>query len=65
MGEKLKEANLPNSQDLLNQDFALARSLGARGFPTIIIVNEENKGVKIVVRVHLNTMLKDYSKFLN
>ena len=26
----------------------LARSLGARGFPTIIMINEENKGVKIV-----------------
>ena len=24
------------------------RNLGARGFPTIIMVNEENKGVKIV-----------------
>jgi putative protein-disulfide isomerase len=48
-GEKIvKEANLPSSQDLLNQDFELARSLGVRGFPTIIIVNEENKGVKIV-----------------
>ena len=26
----------------------LSRNLGARGFPTIIIINEENKGVKIV-----------------
>lgn len=33
---------------LLNEDFALTRSLGARGFPTIIMVNEENQGVKIV-----------------
>jgi len=46
--EIVKEANLPSSQQLLEQDFALARSLGVRGFPTIIIVNEENKGVKIV-----------------
>jgi putative protein-disulfide isomerase len=33
---------------LLNEDFELAARLGVRGFPTIIIVNEENKGVKIV-----------------
>lgn len=44
----LKEAELPSGQQLLDQDFALARSLGVRGFPTIIMVNEENKGVKIV-----------------
>ncbi|MCQ6277524.1 DsbA family protein [Bacillus sp. V3B] len=48
-GKKVvKEANLPESQDLLNKDFTLARSLGVRGFPTIILVNEENKGVKMV-----------------
>lgn len=32
----------------MNEDFGLARSLSARGFPTIIIINEDNKGVKIV-----------------
>lgn len=44
----IQEAALPAGQELLDQDFALARSLGVRGFPTIIMVNEENKGVKIV-----------------
>ena len=44
----VKEAALESSQQLLEQDFALAGSLGVRGFPTIIMVNEENKGVKIV-----------------
>lgn len=44
----VNEAEQPGGQQLLNEDFALARSLGARGFPTIIMVNEENKGVKIV-----------------
>ena len=44
----VKEAEQPVGQKLLNEDFALARSLGARGFPTIIIINEDNKGVKIV-----------------
>ena len=48
-GESIvKEASQETSQQLLNEDFALARSLGVRGFPTIIIINEENKGVKIV-----------------
>lgn len=41
-------ANQPAMQKLLTDDFALARSLGARGFPSIIMVNAENKGVRIV-----------------
>ncbi|MBM4761311.1 DsbA family protein [Bacillus sp. B15-48] len=44
----VEEAEQPSGQQLLNEDFALARSLGARGFPTIVMINEENKGVKIV-----------------
>lgn len=44
----VNEAEQPIGQKLLNEDFGLTRSLGARGFPTIIMVNEENKGVKIV-----------------
>lgn len=44
----VKQAELPAGQQALNEDFALARSLGARGFPSIIMVNEENKGVKLV-----------------
>lgn len=48
-GEKIvKAAETPGGQELLNEDFSLAASLGARGFPTIIMVNKENKGVKIV-----------------
>lgn len=48
-GQKIvEESQLPSAQQLLNEDFTLSRSLGARGFPTIIMVNEENKGVKIV-----------------
>ena len=35
-------------QQLLNEDFSLARDLGVRGFPTIVMINEEKKGVKIV-----------------
>lgn len=44
----INEAEQPIGQQLLNEDFSLVRNLGARGFPTIIMVNEENKGVKIV-----------------
>ena len=44
----VKEADEKTGHDLLHEDFALTRNLGARGFPTIIMVNEENKGVKIV-----------------
>lgn len=44
----VNEAEQPIGQQLLNEDFSLVRSLGARGFPTIIMMNEENKGVKIV-----------------
>jgi predicted DsbA family dithiol-disulfide isomerase len=44
----VKEAEGENGHELLEEDFALTRSLGARGFPTIIIANEENQGVKIV-----------------
>lgn len=44
----IKEAESSIGQQLLNQDFERVRQLGARGFPTIIMVNDENKGVKIV-----------------
>lgn len=44
----VNEAEQPIGQQLLNADFSLVRNLGARGFPTIIMINEENKGVKIV-----------------
>ncbi|WP_066069142.1 DsbA family protein [Neobacillus soli] len=48
-GEQIvRESGLSDGHELLDQDFALARSLGVRGFPTIIMVNAENKGVKIV-----------------
>lgn len=44
----VQQAEQPAGQQALNEDFALARSLGARGFPSIIMVNEDNKGVKLV-----------------
>ncbi|MCL6570549.1 MAG: DsbA family protein, partial [Bacillus sp. (in: Bacteria)] len=48
-GEQIvRESGLSDGHELLNQDFALAKSLGVRGFPTVIMVNEVNKGIKIV-----------------
>ena len=44
----VNQAEQPSGKQLLNEDFDFARNLGVRGFPTIIIINEENKGVKIV-----------------
>ncbi|HHY73681.1 MAG TPA: DsbA family protein [Bacillus bacterium] len=43
----INEAEQPIGQQLLNEDFSLARSLGVRGFPTIIMINDENKGIKV------------------
>jgi len=42
------EAEEGIGQQLLDEDFSLVRSLGVRGFPTIVIINKENKGVKLV-----------------
>lgn len=42
------EANQDDGQKLLDQDFVRAGQLGARGFPTIIMVNKENQGVRVV-----------------
>lgn len=44
----IQEAEQLTGQQLLNEDFQLVRRLGARGFPTIMMINEENKGVRIV-----------------
>lgn len=46
--EIVDEAEQASTQQLLNEDFELSRNLGARGFPSIIMINEANKGVKIV-----------------
>lgn len=44
----VKQADAPTGHALLQEDIAMAAKLGARGFPTIIMINKENKGVKIV-----------------
>ncbi|WP_092506162.1 DsbA family protein [Virgibacillus subterraneus] len=65
-GEKIvKEAELPSGQQSLNEDFGLAASLSATGFPTIIMVNEENKGVKIVGGRPLEYYISGLKQVLN
>ncbi|SPT99992.1 dithiol-disulfide isomerase [Lysinibacillus capsici] len=44
----VNESEQTSGQQLLNEDFDLARNLGVRGFPTIIMMNEDYKGLKIV-----------------
>ena len=46
--EIVKQSFSSNAKELLEQDFDLVGNLGVRGFPTIIMVNAEHKGVKIV-----------------
>src|SRR5690606_7336350 len=48
-GEKIvKDAEGELGQQLLMEDFVLKSKLGVRGFTTIVMVNEDNKGVKVV-----------------
>lgn len=59
------EAEQPNAQQLLNEDFALARSLGARGFPSIIMINEEKQGIKVVGGRPFETYVDGLKQVLN
>lgn len=46
--EILKLSKLPEANASLQEDFQRVRELGVRGFPTIVMVNEEQKGIRIV-----------------
>lgn len=46
--EIIQQSKLPEANTSLQEDFQLVRELGVRGFPTIVMVNEEQKGVRIV-----------------
>ncbi|MDS9472907.1 DsbA family protein [Sporosarcina pasteurii] len=46
--EIVQESKLPEANTSLQEDFQLVRQLGVRGFPTIVMVNEEQHGVRIV-----------------
>ena len=61
----IMEAEQQVGHQLLNEDFDLVRSLGVRGFPTIIMTNAENKGVKIVGARPLENYVDGLKKVLN
>jgi predicted DsbA family dithiol-disulfide isomerase len=63
--EIVEEAEEQGGQQLLDEDFALAGRLGARGFPTIIMVNKENKGVRVVGSRPLEYYVSGLSQILN
>ena len=44
----VSESERSEAHNLLQEDFELTAQLGARGFPTIIMINADNQGVKIV-----------------
>ncbi len=65
-GEQIvNEAEQAIGQQLLNDDFKLAASLGVRGFPTIIIINEENKGAKVVGSRPIESYIDGLKRVLN
>ena len=47
-GEIVKQSKLPEADISLQEDFQLVRQLGIQGFPTIVMLNKEKKGIKIV-----------------
>jgi len=61
----LKDAQQEIGKNLLNEDFHLAASLGVRGFPSIIIVNKDNKGVKVVGARPLEYYINGLKQVLN
>ncbi|PIC88238.1 dithiol-disulfide isomerase [Sporosarcina sp. P20a] len=61
----VNEAEQPIGQQLLNEDFAQARSLGATGFPSVIMINAENKGLKIVGGRPLESYIDGLKKVLD
>lgn len=61
----VKEADLSSGRELLDEDFKLSRKLGVRGFPTIIMVNEENKGIKIVGARSIEEYVKGLQEVLS
>src|SRR5699024_2382240 len=55
-------ANSTQGQQLLSNDFNLVRELGVRGFPTVVIVNNDNQGTKIVGARDLNVYIDTLKK---
>ncbi len=62
--EIIKEASLPRSQQLLEEDLNFAAKLGVSGFPTVIMVNKENKTVKIVGARSFNSYVEQLNQVI-
>ncbi|PQP81516.1 dithiol-disulfide isomerase [Paenibacillus sp. PCH8] len=54
----VEEAAQQSAQDSLEEDFEMVARLGVRGFPSIVIVNEDNQGVKVVGARSLDTYVQ-------
>lgn len=52
------------AQDLLEEDFEMTARLGVRGFPSIIIVNKEQQGIKVVGARALETYVQALQQIL-
>ena len=46
--EIMKKATSPQGDLWLQDDFTLKEQIGVRGFPTVVLMDKENKGVKLV-----------------
>ncbi|WP_058309021.1 DsbA family oxidoreductase [Gracilibacillus massiliensis] len=58
------EANQTIGKTLLSENFDLTKQLGARGFPTIVMINEENQGIKLVGNRSLEEFVQALEKML-
>ncbi len=58
------EANQTVGHTLLSENFDLTKQLGARGFPTIVMINEENQGIKLVGNRSLEEFVQALEKTL-
>jgi len=61
----IKTASEDRAYDLMEEDFDLARNFGVSGFPTIIIINEDNTGLKVVGAQKLESYVSALSKVLD
>lgn len=62
--EIIKEAQNEEGLKLLEEDFALAAQLRVRGFPSIIMVNEDNQGIRIVGARTFETYVEGLQRIL-
>lgn len=61
----VNEADGPVGEKLLQEDFELTRSLRTRAFPSVIMVSEDGKGVKIVGGRPFDSYVDGLKKVLN